>query len=80
MRDVLTDPQAGDVVQGVWHSPRVHRGVPALITVQARIGNLVATSSDGDKQILWIRLEDFCKPDGWIAQYHVIHTAKNDAP
>jgi len=74
-RDPRTDPQMGDQVRGKWSKDRWHIGPAATLTVEARIGDLVATSSTGDDEIRWQKLNTWCETNVWIVSWEVIHAA-----
>lgn len=75
-RDPTKDPHVGDVVRGVAANPQVHRGKFAEITVQAIVGNLIATSSTGDNEIRWQIRERWCATDNWLSHWEVLHVAE----
>jgi hypothetical protein len=76
-RDPRTNPKAGDAVRGVWRNPKIHIGPAATLTVQARLGDLVATSSTGGSEIRWQLLSTWCQEDGWLSGWEVLHVAKD---
>lgn len=80
IESIRVSPLVGDQVQGEWDSARVHFGPMPVITVQARVGNLVATSSNGDApkhEIRWQTIEQWAHMltpgvDVWVKEYRVI--------
>jgi len=75
MRDPMKDPQPGDKVRCLWALPQVHQGPAAIMTVEARIGDLVATSSTGDGEIRWQKLDKWCELNVWVKGWEVLHVA-----
>lgn len=71
----LNDPRPGDKLRCVW-SRNVHQGPAATLTVEARIGELIATSSTGDSEIRWQKLDTWCQPNVWIREWEVLHVAE----
>jgi len=76
-RDPLIDPQPGDVVQPMATRPKIHAGEFRKLTVWARVGFLVAysTDTDGNKEIFWSKLSDWCEVTPWISYWKVVHRA-----
>lgn len=76
-RDPRVDPKAGDVVRGVAAQPTFHVGKFAILTVQAVVGNLVATTSDAAacSEIRWQTKQSWCETNAWIGSWEVLFVA-----